>query len=884
MAVPGDQRNDAPLPTEPASGVAGVAANDDALVPRRAPLGIGDVLKGRFVIERELGRGSGGVVFVARDRVLNRGVAIKILSRAADPVALARFAQEASAAGRLEHPNVLVVHDVGVDGGFPFIVSELLEGATLRARLQQGPVPMSEALSLARQLAHGLAAAHAQGIVHRDLKPENLFVTADGRLKILDFGVAKLLPSRPAAEADATMEVVHTATGAALGTVPYMSPEQVRGRATDTRADVFAFGAILYEMVCGRRPFSGSSDVEVGYAILTREPAALPPGIAPALDDVVSRCLAKDPANRFASAHDLAQALDALPAPTVAARKRRRGLAVWAVLAAFAAMLAARPAARLIHWLFATAPASMRLAVLPFQVRGASADGEALSAGLGEILINKLRQIDQLRPSLDVISAAELSREHVDSARDARTAFGATLALTGSMQWNPERITVTANLVDTKTQIVRAARDFEVPSDDIRAVGRLLVQKTAEMLEVDIGQAGPADAFSAPSKASSLYLQGRGYLQRYDRVENLDRALEAFDGALAADPRFALAHAGKAEAWLRRDRIIRDPSALDHARESIHRALEENPGLTQVVLTAGLVYLAGGDYARAIESFQRALQIEPANADALRELANAYDAAGQTANAESTFRRAAQLRPDSWAAVRDLGVFYNRHGRLDDALAQFQRVVVIAPDSYAAYANLGGIYLRLGRHHEAAGALQKSLALRPTSKAYMNIGTVYYFEARYREAADAYRKATQLTPADERAWGALADALRWVPGNDDEVAGAYRQAIALAEQQASINPNNADLRSRLAMYHAYAGDRDAADAELARALKLGPEDGSVLFRAALVHERLGRRERALEAVGQALRAGYSREEIGKAPALEALRHDPRYRGIALTTP
>jgi serine/threonine-protein kinase len=303
-----------------------------------------------------------------------------------------------------------------------------------------------------------------------------------------------------------------------------------------------------------------------------------------------------------------------------------------------------------------------------------------------------------------------------------------------------------------------------------------------------------------------------------------------------------------------------------------------------VDLTAGLVQLAGGEHAQAIDSFRRALRIEPANADAIRELGNAYDAAGQTGDAEATFRRAVQLRPDSWAANRDLGVFYNRQGRLKDALAQFQRVVAMTPDSYAAYANLGGIYLRLGRHHEAAGALHKSLALRPTSNASMNLGSVYYFEARYREAGEAYRKATQLAPSDERVWGALADALRWVPGNEDEVAGAYRQAIALAEQQATLNPHNAELHSRLAMYQAYAGNGDAADVELREALRLSAHDGAVLFRAALVHEQLGRRQRALGAIEEALRAGYSREEIGKAPALEALRQDAGYRGIALNSP
>jgi serine/threonine-protein kinase len=518
--------------------------------------------------------------------------------------------------------------------------------------------------------------------------------------------------------------------------------------------------------------------------------------------------------------------------------------------------------------------------VLPFRAVGANADGEALCAGLGEILTNKLRQLERFQRSLHVVSAADVSKERVGSAREALNAFGATLSVSGSLQWNGDKILVGANLVDARSQLVLAARDFEVSARDIPGIGRLLVESVAQMLDLELHPEMQPALADPPSATYAPYLQGRGYLQRYDRVESIDRALTAFDNSLAQDPAYALAHAGKAEAWLRRYQIVRDPAALELARASSRRALELGRDLAQVHFTTGLVELSGGEYARAIESLRTALQIEPANADAMRELGNAYDAAGKGAEAEKTFRQAAELRPDSWAASKDLAVFYNRHGRLRDALPWFQRVVAITPDSYASYSNLGGIYLRLGRHAEAAAALQKSLALRPTSKAYMNFGTIRYFEGRFQEASDAYRKAAELAPSDERTWGALADALRWLPGNADEVIGAYRQAIALAEQKAAMNPSDGELRSRLAMYHAYAGDRDAADSEISEALRLAPGDGAVLFRAALVHEQLGRRYEALAALEQAFLAGYSREEIGHAPALEQLRQDARYAGIA----
>jgi len=259
----------------------------------------------RYAVEREIGHGGMGRVFAARDLKLGREVAIKLLPPGAhSDEQLRRFEQEARAAGSLDHPNVLVIHDIGVLEGEPYIVSELLQGATLRKRLGGKELSPAKAVDWALQLAQGLRAAHDKGIVHRDLKPENLFVTNEGRLKILDFGIAKL--AAPSAQSG-------TREGAILGTVGYMAPEQVRGQRADQRSDIFACGSILYEMLAGRRPFEGSSDLETASAILNQEPAPLPRHVPPELDRIVRRCLEKDPADRFHSAADLALALGTTP-------------------------------------------------------------------------------------------------------------------------------------------------------------------------------------------------------------------------------------------------------------------------------------------------------------------------------------------------------------------------------------------------------------------------------------------------------------------------------------------------------------------------------------------------------------------------------------------
>jgi len=294
---------------------------------------------GPYEIVAPLGAGAMGVVYRAHDARLGRDVAIKILAGLRDQVQLKRFELEARAAGSLNHPNIVAVHDVGVHENEPYIVSELLEGRTLRSLVETQRPTCQQAIDYAVQLARGLTAAHDKGVVHRDLKPENLFVTADGRLKILDFGIAKLLPP---GDKPSSPGVKVTDTGAILGTITYMSPEQVQGRPADQRSDIFAFGVILYEILTGTRPFEGGSAVETGYSILNGQPRELPADVPTSIARVVRRCLQKDPAERYGSARELARELDHASATAdsgLPMRRRRPLLAVMLLGGAALALL-----------------------------------------------------------------------------------------------------------------------------------------------------------------------------------------------------------------------------------------------------------------------------------------------------------------------------------------------------------------------------------------------------------------------------------------------------------------------------------------------------------------------------------------------------------------
>src|SRR5688572_3675952 len=308
---------------------------------------------GRYEIRSKIGEGGMGEVYRALDPKINREVAIKILPPAlsADKDRLARFEQEAQAAGALNHPNILIIHHIDTHDGAPYIVSELLEGETLRERMGGTALPQRKAIEYALQVAHGLAAAHDQGIVHRDLKPENIFITRDGRLKILDFGLAKLTAATDVSQPQTEVPTrrVNTDPGVVMGTIGYMSPEQLRSKPADHRSDIFSFGAILYEMLSGRRAFRGESTADMMSAILREDPPDLSETnklINPALERVVNHCLEKNPEERFNSARDLAFAIEALSGSTnissstviselPAKRRKLRELLPWAVAGLF---------------------------------------------------------------------------------------------------------------------------------------------------------------------------------------------------------------------------------------------------------------------------------------------------------------------------------------------------------------------------------------------------------------------------------------------------------------------------------------------------------------------------------------------------------------------
>jgi tetratricopeptide (TPR) repeat protein len=886
-----------------------------------------DPLVGRTIAHYEvvarLGGGGMGVVYTARDTRLGRRVALKFLPPqwSHDESAKERFVREAQAASATDHPNICTIHDIGTtDDGQLFIVMAHYDGDTLKKRLEGGPLGVDEAIDIAAQIAEGLAKAHAEGVVHRDIKPGNLMLTETG-VKILDFGLAKMADSR----------LTLTLEGSTVGTIAYMSPEQVRGDEADARSDVWGLGAALYEMLAGDVPFKGGYSEAIAHAIKNDAPVPLRtrrPEVAEALEQLVFRALHKDPAVRFQTARDLARALrrlqgrtlplDLRTEPVVPAMSTPAGRAVWpAAIAPWrmshprrrAALAAVILAAALVGTLLVIAtplleallrmtrnepplPDNKNVAVLPFEVAGRTPEDEAWANGVSAMLSAMLTRLTV--PALQVAPFDDV-RARALNAASARSDLGATLVVTGSVERVGTTVRVASRVLDTTTSRQLRAATFSVPSTDSIALLDRLLATTLQMLDVEVAESERAALVprgTSVAAAGGLYLQGRGYLQYYEKWENIEGAIAAFTGALKLDPMYAQAYAGLGEASWRKTRAGRGQSAADAQYDSSEepqwleaalanctRALVLDPGLAAAHVCLGRIHDARGRHEEAVVAFQRALASEPTNDDAYVGLGQAEEQLGRVEQAENTYRRAVLLRPRYWVHYNRLGHFYFNRGRYAEAAEMFAQVVALAPDSFRGYSNLGGAYIHLGRYDEAIAALERSVAIQPTASSTSNLGTAYFNRGRFADAARAFEQAVKLVDTNYELWGNLADAYHWAPGERPRAAGAYRRAISLGLPQLKVNPRNTVLVTKLAHYHAMLGERTEALPLVARALQIAPQDGFVLFRSAVTLNRLGETDRSIDLLEKARAAGFSVTVIRDTPDLSNLWRYPRFQNL-----
>jgi TolB-like protein/lipopolysaccharide biosynthesis regulator YciM len=741
------------------------------------PLAPGVTL-GPYEILAPLGAGGMGEVYRARDTRLRRDVAVKVLPETfmQDASRLRRFEQEALAASALSHPNILTIHDVGSEAGVPFVVFELLEGETLRERLRRGALPESMVVDLGIQVANGMAAAHEKGIVHRDLKPENIFLTRSGLLKVLDFGLAKLTRPEPGGGPASEQETLSAVTGAGevMGTVGYMSPEQVKGQAVDARSDLFSIGCVLYEMLAGRRAFSGSSSVETLSAILRDEPKPLSAEALPSpLERVLRRCLQKSPGERFQSARDLAFALRestssgsataaavaTAPQPPAAGRPPLRAIAGGILILALAGALVL-DAFGVRERLFGSRAAGVRsLAVLPLQNLSGDAGQDYFADGMTEALTARLAQIRALK--VIARTSASQYKGSKKPVREIAHELHVDAVVEGSFARSGDRVRITAELIQGATEAHVWARSFERDLGDVLALqgevaGAIAGQIEAE-LTVDERSRLAAKRPVAP-KAYEAYLLGR-FLLDESTEKSLSEALAQFNKALEIQEDYAAPHAGLASYYA----ILpfyssRSPAEVfPKARAAAEKAVALDPSLAEA--HASLAYVRAyyeWDWQAADREFQKALDLRPSFADAHFSYSRFLAASGRMPEAIAELHRAEELDPRELSLKANTALLFYFQGRYDDALRALVEISRADPSLSVAHWGMGLAYEQKGSGAEALAALGEAARL---SKSLNIQASLAHAQALFGQQDQARRVLSQL---EQRAHSSYVPAYHFV--------------------------------------------------------------------------------------------------------------------------
>jgi len=681
---------------------------------------------GPYELATPLGAGGMGEVWRARDQRLHRDVAVKILLEGAGMRThdlLARFEREARAVAALSHPNILSIHDFGTHEGVPYAVMELLEGATLRERLNQAEIGLARALDWGYQIAQGLAAAHERGIIHRDLKPENIFVTRDGVVKILDFGLARLDEAHQPLIGQEITTLARTSPGLVVGTIVYLSPEQARGEVADSRSDIFAFGSVFYEMLVGRAAFQRDSAAETIVAILREEPKQTTESgrsVPGEVQDILNHCLEKDANERFRSARDLAFALrlaarSSSPSGEVVAR-------------------ASRPPET------TSGAHELSIGVLPFRNMSPAADAEYFSDGMTEEIINSLSAVPGLHVAARTSSFAFKSRN--DDIRKIGRDLGVAMVLEGSVRQSGARLRVTAQLVNVENgyhlwsnRWDRDVADVFAVQDEIAvAIASTLKLRVADKAATAAGKTQNVDAYDRFLKGKHLFGQRR-----------TKEAIVEFDAAVAHDPDFADAYTAIADAWAVRgyyggiptwEAWARSRSAVDEAQridpesagvalslgilehyygwnnsneeQYLLQAAERNPKSADPWGWLAICYSGSGRLDDSIAAGARGIELEPHHANVRASQAWAWGFRGDFETAERALRKAVEVDPTAAYAQWTLAYVLSHGGKVAEGVPIFERLVEETNRSVPFYlAMLGNALGRAGDKNRVEEILEE---------------------------------------------------------------------------------------------------------------------------------------------------------------------------------
>jgi TolB-like protein/tetratricopeptide (TPR) repeat protein len=853
-----------------------------------------------------------GEVYRARDKKLDRDVAIKVLpeSVAADPDALARFEREAKAVAALSHPNILSIFDFGTHDGVSYAVTELLEGETLRGKLAGGPISQKQAVEYALQTAKGLSAAHEKGIIHRDLKPENLFVTKDGHLKILDFGLAKRVETvAPGKETSAPTGSAHTEPGTVMGTAGYMSPEQVKGLPVDHRSDIFSLGKILYELLSGKKAFRRDTNAETMAAILMQEPPELSESgrnISPALDHIVRHCLEKNRDRRFQSARDIEFALEETSSPTVTSGVQLAAPPTGKrnVLIAAAAIVALAVVGvfllRRTHSGGAEAGGAKRVAVLPFENLGSPED-DYFADGIADAVRGKLTSV----PGVEVIARASSTpyKKTTKTPQEIARELDARYLLTATVRWQKSgsgsRVQVSPELVEVRESGAPASRwqqPFDAALTDVFQVQSDIASRVAQALGVALGAGEEKRLSEKPTQnlaAYDAFLKGEGVSKGMGVIDpsSLRKALDFYEQAVALDPDFA-------QAWARVSRAnstlhfssTPTPELAERARQAAEKALVLAPSRSEGYMALGSYeQLVVGDFNRALEQYAKGQRIAPGNTDLLRGIAVSEESLGRWDAAVEHFRQAERLDPrPSGRSVSFIDALV-RLRRYPEAREAINRGLSLAPNNLALIQDKALTFLAEG---DLAGA---RAVFKPAQKEVEPTALVAY-QATYNDLVwvlDEQQRELllRLMPNafddDRGAWGLCLVQAYALKGETANVRTYAEEARKAFEEQLRATPEDAQRHVLLGLALAYLGRKEEAIREGERSLALLPVTKDAIagpynqHQLARIYILVGEPEKALDQLEPLLKIPYylSPGRLKIDPNFDPLRKNPRFQKL-----